>query len=108
MMVARKFLSHDLVMPKKDSSSGNAELASLLRANIEASNRTTHAVRAIVRFAFLQLSLTTICGLLIAIGAAINLNQVFVPLSSITWIAGSIFAGLTARRDLKASAVPKG
>ncbi|MEN9342484.1 MAG: hypothetical protein RIR24_71 [Actinomycetota bacterium] len=90
------------------SEPNNEELARLLRANIEASNRTTHAVRAIVRFVFLQLSLTTICALLIAAGAALNLNQVFVPLSSITWIAGSIFAGLTARRDLKSSAVPKG
>ena len=56
MLVARKSLSHDLFMAKND----NAELAELLRANIEASNRTTHAVRAIVRFVFLQLTITTV------------------------------------------------
>ncbi len=83
------------------------QLAALLRENIAASNRTTHAVRAIVRFVFLQLTFTTASGLLLAIGAAINLNQVFVPLSSLTLIAGSFFAGFTARRDLKKSAVPK-
>ena len=83
------------------------ELAELLRANIEASNRTTHAVRAIVRFVFLQLTITTVVGVLYAIGAATNSNQVFVPLASLTWIAGTLYAGYTARRDLKASAVPK-
>jgi hypothetical protein len=56
VLVARKSLSHDLFMAKND----NAELAELLRANIEASNRTTHAVRAIVRFVFLQLTITTV------------------------------------------------
>ena len=85
----------------------SAQLAELLRENIAASNRTTHAVRAIVRFVFLQLTFTTISGLLLAIGAAINVNEVFVPLSSLTLISGSIFAGFTARRDLKKSAVPK-
>lgn len=89
------------------NNSGNQELAELLRANIEASNRTTHAVRAIVRFVFLQLTLTTVVGVLYAVGAATNLNQVFVPLASVTWIAGTLYTGYTARRDLKASAVPK-
>ena len=89
------------------NNSGNQELADLLRANIEASNRTTHAVRAIVRFVFLQLTLTTVVGVLYAVGAATNLNQVFVPLASVTWIAGTLHTGYTARRDLKASAVPK-
>ena len=103
MLVARKSLSHDLFMQKNE----NANVAELLRENIAASNRTTHAVRAIVRFVFLQLTFTTVSGLLIAIGAAINLNEVFVPVSSLTLLGGSIFAGLTARRDLKKSAVPK-
>ena len=85
----------------------DSELASLLRANIEASNRTTHAVRAIVRYVFLQLTITTVCGVLYAVGAATNLNQIFVPISSIAWIAGTVYASLSARRDLKASAVPK-
>ena len=85
----------------------NQELAELLRANIEASNRTTHAVRAIVRFVFLQISFTTLVGVLYAVGAATNLNQIFVPIASLTWIAGTLYAGYTARRDLKASAVPK-
>ena len=85
----------------------NEQLADLLRANIEASNRTTHAVRAIVRYVFLQLTITTVCGVLYAVGAATNLNQVFVPISSIAWIAGTIYASLTARNDLKASKIPK-
>ena len=89
------------------SNNSDSELVNLLRANIEASNRTTHAVRAIVRYVFLQLTITTVCGVLYAVGAATNLNQIFVPISSIAWIAGTVYASVSARRDLKASAVPK-
>jgi hypothetical protein len=88
-------------------SNSNQDLADLLKANIEASNRTTFAVRAIVRYVFLQLTITTVCGVLYAVGAATNLNQIFVPISSIAWIAGTLYASFTARKDLKASAVPK-
>ena len=83
------------------------EIAELLKQNIEASNRTTHAVRAIVRYAFLQISITTVTGVLYAVGAAMNANALFVPLASIVWLGGSIFAGWTARNDLKSSKVPK-
>ena len=89
------------------SNNSDSELVNLLRANIEASNRTTHAVRAIVRYVFLQLTITTVCGVLYAVGASTNLNQIFVPISSIAWIAGTVYASVSARRDLKASAVPK-
>jgi len=85
----------------------NEDLAQLLKQNVEASNRTTHAVRAIVRYAFLQISITTITGILYAIGASTNLNPIFVPTASVVWLIGSVFAGWTARNDLKASKVPK-
>ena len=85
----------------------NDELLQLLKQNVEASNRTTHAVRAIVRYAFLQISITTVTGVLYAIGAATNLNAITVPVASVVWLAGSIFAGWTARNDLKNSKVPK-
>ena len=85
----------------------NDELLQLLKQNVEASNRTTHAVRAIVRYAFLQISITTVTGVLYAIGAATNLNAITVPVASVVWLAGSVFAGWTARNDLKSSKVPK-
>ncbi len=88
-------------------SNNDQQLADLLKANIEASNRTTYAVRAIVRYVFLQLTITTVCGVLYAVGTATNLNVVFVPISSIAWIAGTLYASFTARKELKASAVPK-
>lgn len=88
-------------------SNNDQQLADLLKANIEASNRTTYAVRAIVRYVFLQLTITTVCGVLYAVGAATNLNAIFVPISSIAWIAGTLYASFTARKELKASAVPK-
>jgi hypothetical protein len=83
------------------------EIADLLKQNIEASNRTTHAVRAIVRYAFTQISITTITGVVYAIGAAANLNAISVPVASAVWVVGSIFAAWSARNDLKASKVPK-
>lgn len=83
------------------------EIADLLKQNIEASNRTTHAVRAIVRYAFTQISITTITGIVYAVGAAANLNAISVPIASAVWLIGSIFAAWAARNDLKASKVPK-
>lgn len=83
------------------------EIADLLKQNIEASNRTTYAVRAIVRYAFTQLSITTVTGILYAVGAATNLNSVSVPVASAIWFIGSLYAAWAARRDLKSSKVPK-
>jgi hypothetical protein len=45
-------------------------LAKLLQKNIEASNRTTHAVRALVRFLFIQLSFLTAAAVLWQLGLA--------------------------------------
>ena len=46
------------------------KLAMLLEKNIEASNRTTHAVRALVRFLFIQLAFLTAAFVLWQIGLA--------------------------------------
>jgi hypothetical protein len=51
-------------MPTED------KLAKLLEKNIEASNRTTHAVRAFVRFLFIQLSFLTAAAVLWQLGLA--------------------------------------
>jgi hypothetical protein len=46
------------------------KLAKLLEQSIEASNRTTHAVRAIVRFVFIQLSFLTAAFVVWQLGLA--------------------------------------
>jgi hypothetical protein len=51
-------------MPNED------KLAKLLEQSIEASNRTTHAVRAIVRFFFIQLSFLTAAFVVWQLGLA--------------------------------------
>lgn len=51
------------------------DITSLLRESIAASNRTTRAVRAFVRFLFIQLSFTTFAGALIYFGTS-NVNVV--------------------------------
>lgn len=104
MLVGRRKAAHKCL---RLAMTNNDEIHELLKQNIEASNRTTHAVRAIVRYAFLQISITTVTGVLYAVGASTNLNAIFVPTASVVWLAGSIFAGWTARNDLKNSKVPK-
>jgi hypothetical protein len=51
-------------MPTED------KLAKLMEKNIEASNRTTHAVRAFVKFLFIQLSFLTAAAVLWQLGLA--------------------------------------
>jgi hypothetical protein len=51
-------------MPTED------KLAKLLEKNIEASNRTTHAVRALVRFLFIQLAFLTAAAVIWQLGLA--------------------------------------
>lgn len=51
-------------MPTED------KLSKLLEKNIEAANRTTHAVRAFVRFLFIQLSFLTAAAVLWQLGLA--------------------------------------
>jgi hypothetical protein len=48
--------------------STNENLAKLLEKSIEASNRTTHAIRALVRFLFIQLAFLTAAYLVWQIG----------------------------------------
>lgn len=48
----------------------NQEIKKLLEENIQASNRTTHAIRAVVRFLFIQLSYLTAAFLVWQIGLA--------------------------------------
>jgi hypothetical protein len=78
------------------------ELLRAVKRLEESSNRTTHAVRALVRFIFIQLSATTIGSIAAAVATALGWAW-------LGWVAGSIttiglfWAGIAARGELRKS-----
>jgi hypothetical protein len=75
----------------------DTEVAGLLQENIAAQNRTTHAVRAFVRFFFIQLAAATIALTMFYFGTynddrALVIAAFLVFLGGITW---AIVAGWT-------------
>ena len=97
----------------------NSQIYKLLEKNIEATNRTTHAIRAFVRFLFLQLSFTTVAIFLynwatssvnplecVQSGDSCEPNAELILLAVVTWIIG---VGLSSRigwEELVKSDVP--
>lgn len=70
---------------------------------IEASNnRTTYAVRAFVRFLFIQLSATTIGSMLAAAAAALGIAWLAV-LGGLVTTGGLFWAGFAGRAELRKS-----
>ncbi len=78
------------------------ELLRAVKRLEESTNRTTYAVRALVRFIFIQLSATTIGSVTAAIAAALGWAW-------LGWVAGAIttlglfWAGIAARAELRKS-----
>jgi hypothetical protein len=94
------------------------KLAKLLQKNIEASNRTTHAVRALVRFLFIQLAFLTAAFVLWQIGLAFpdsgnctafgcepNLFVSFLVFALI--ITGVVLSSLAGWNELRLSSLPE-
>lgn len=65
----------------------NSRIESLLEESIRASNRTTHAVRAFVRFLFIQLVAITLAGFVVAFA---NIVDPVEPPAILLVIAGAI------------------
>ena len=76
-------------------------LAALARIEA-ASNRTTYAVRAFVRFLFIQLSATTIGSVIAASAAAFGLPWLGVVGGFVT-VGGLFWAGFAGRAELRKS-----
>lgn len=81
------------------------ELAALERIE-EASNRTTRAVRAFVRFLFIQLSMTTAGTTVAGLGAALNW-PILGGVGSAVILIGIVWSGWAGRAELRKSALPK-
>jgi hypothetical protein len=78
------------------------ETLEVLKRIEAASNRTTYAVRAFVRFLFIQLSATTIGSMLAAAAAASNQAWLGV-LGGLVTTGGLFWAGYAGRAELRKS-----
>lgn len=81
-------------------------LENLLRKNIEAADRTTYAVRAFVRFLFIQLSAITIASLVFVISAAASFpgGQ---TVAAIIIIVGVVMSSTAGWSELQKSVIPE-
>jgi hypothetical protein len=89
------------------------------RQIVLAQNRTTHAIRAFVRFLFIQLSFTTVAGVLFVIASATSGNyqcsaysdcgqsQFFTFVAVITLIIGIFVSSNAGWSELAKSSIPK-
>ena len=83
------------------------ELNALIRENIRASNRTTHAVRAFVRFLFIQLSATTLAGFIFGIASSQDSpNSGLIFLAVVIWLVGVVWSSQAGWSELEKSNVP--
>lgn len=89
----------------------------LLRESIEASNRTTRAIRAAVRFFFIQLAGATFGGLLIFWGQSSQTcdywgdcvgdpNTPLIVIGAIIWLIGVVWSSAAGWSELELSAIP--
>jgi hypothetical protein len=74
----------------------------LLRESVAASNRTTRAVRALVRFIFIQLSSTTLAGILVYFGT-VNSELSLLILGIIVWVVGVFWSSAAGWSELDKS-----
>ena len=79
------------------------KLESLLEAQIRASNRTTRAVRALVRFAFIQLLGLTVGGLLFAASVNSDNAAAYSAFGSLVIIASVVASSMVGWSELALS-----
>ena len=97
----------------------NSKIEALLEQSIQAQNRTTHAVRAFVRFLFIQLSATTLAvviynmanssvnlGRCAAYGEDCQPNLFGLILAALIWIVGVIWSSNAGWSELSKSDLP--
>lgn len=80
--------------------SDDNEVVELLKANLEAQNRTTHAVRAFVRFLFIQLVAVTIAAPLTYVGIAFEFMYPTLFVAFIVLVVGIIWSSTAGWNEL--------
>jgi hypothetical protein len=87
----------------------SSRIESLLEESIRASNRTTHAVRAFVRFLFIQLVAITISGFVIAFANLVDPVEppvILLVFAGAIWVGGVIFSSIEGWAEVAKSNVP--
>jgi hypothetical protein len=87
----------------------NPRIESLLEESIRASNRTTHAVRAFVRFLFIQLVAITGAGLVLAFANIVDPIEppaILLLLSGAIWVGGVLYSSIEGWKEVAKSDVP--
>lgn len=79
------------------------KLESLIEAQIRASNRTTRAVRAVVRFIFIQLLGLTVGGLLISVSLNSDQQDFLMALGSIVILVSVVVSSIVGWSELALS-----
>lgn len=95
-------------------------LVSLQKIQIESQQKTTHAIRAFVRFLFIQLSTTTIAVILwqlsnwnvdefrcLSTGENCSGNSLIQIMAAITWIIGVIWSSKVGWEELEKSEIKR-
>jgi len=83
----------------------NSRVEEFLQKNIEASNRTTHAVRAFVSFVLIQLAFGTIAAILSLIATANSITWL-IWVAVLIWVVGVFLSSNAAWGELNASEIP--
>jgi hypothetical protein len=88
----------------------NSRIESLLEESIRASNRTTHAVRAFVRFLFIQLVAITFAGFVFAFANRVDPIEppvILLLLAGAIWVGGVIYSSVEGWKEVAKSDVPE-
>jgi hypothetical protein len=88
----------------------NSRIEGLLEESIRASNRTTHAVRAFVRFLFIQLVAITLAGFVFAYANIVDPVEppaILLLIGGAIWVGGVIYSSIEGWKEVAKSDVPE-
>ena len=88
----------------------NSRIESLLEESIRASNRTTHAVRAFVRFLFIQLVAITLAAFVFASANIVDPVEppaILLLIAGAIWVGGVIYSSIEGWKEVAKSDVPE-
>lgn len=98
----QKFVSEDV----SDQKSIYSNLDESTKQIILAQNRTTHAIRAVVRFLFIQLTAITLAFIIGGLGSALG-NAFVIFIAVVIYIIGIIWSSNAGWSELEKSNIPK-
>ena len=98
----QKYVSEDV----SDQKSIYSNLDESTKQIIFAQNRTTHAIRAVVRFLFIQLTAITLAFIIGGLGTALE-NAFVIFIAVVIYIIGIVWSSNAGWSELEKSNIPK-